>query len=121
MAKVLVIEDDKFLLKVYQVKLEKVGFETIVLENGSGALEIVKKENPDLILLDIIMPKKDGFATLRDLKSESITKDIPVIMLTALSTPEDEKKAIDLGATKYLVKTDHSFQDVIDMIEDLLN
>lgn len=66
------------------------------------------------------MPKRDGFDVLNDLKSDDETKDIPVVMLTALSTDHDREKAMNLGADKYLIKTDNSFQDVIEIVKKMV-
>lgn len=111
--KILLIEDDVFLVRVYGKFLEREGYEVVILETGTNAVSVAKSEKPDLIILDIIMPETDGFDALQMLKEDDLTKKIPVMVLTNLSTDEDKKKALDMGAEKYLVKANMSFKEVI--------
>ena len=120
MIKVLVAEDDAFLSKAYAAKLTKEGFEVISALNGEEIMEKVKSEKPDIILLDIVMPKKNGFDVLYDLKQEPSTKNTPVIILSNLGQEEDIKRGKDLGADDYLIKSDIAINDVVDKIKQVL-
>jgi len=82
--------------------------------------KLVKKERPDLLLLDIVLPKKDGFDVIKDLKADESTKNIPIILLTNLGNIDDVQKAIDLGATTYLVKSDYKLEEVVKKVEETL-
>jgi len=121
MTKVLVAEDDKFLIKAYSAKLIKSGFETILAANGEEAIERTMSEKPDVILLDLVMPKKDGFEVLYELKNNDQTKKIPVIILSNLGQEEDIKRGKELGAKDYLVKSNIAIQDVVDKIKQVLS
>ena len=118
--KILVVEDDKFLLKVYATKFKKEGFNISLAEDGVEALEITKKEQPDLILLDLILPKMHGFEVLKKLKENPKTKNIPVFILSNLGQDTDVEKGKKLGAVDYLIKTDFSIQEVVDKINKTL-
>lgn len=117
MTKILVAEDDKFLIKVYEAKFSKAGFEAKITQDGEEALEVLKSFVPDIILLDLMMPKKDGFQVLKELKSDPKLKSIPVIVTSNLSQPEDKKKAIELGAKDYIVKSDTPIQEIIEKLK----
>ncbi|MEK7643546.1 MAG: response regulator [Patescibacteria group bacterium] len=106
--KILLIEDDKFLIKLYSDKLTREGFEVSMAITGEEGLSKVKSEKPELILLDVILPQKNGFDILSALKLDSTTKSIPVVMLTNLGQESDVKTGLELGAVDYLVKTDFS-------------
>jgi len=112
MKKILVAEDDKFLANAYRVKLAKAGFEVIIASNGEEALKGVETFSPDLILLDLVMPVKDGFETLRELRASVKWKKIPVIITSNLGQKEDIEKGKALGAD-YVVKSDVSLDDLI--------
>ena len=120
MKKILIVEDDTYLANAYRVKLAKAGFETKNAFDGEEALVALQTYTPDLILLDIVMPKKDGFATLESIKSDEKTKNIPVILASNLGQKEDRDKGIKLGATDFFVKTDFSLNYLIDKINALL-
>ena len=118
--KILIIEDEATLQKALQEVLTAEGYNTLSALDGLRGLEMAREENPELILLDIILPKMDGFEVLEALKSEEKTKSIPVIILTNLSDVSDIQKALDLGATTYLVKADFSLEDVIKKVKETL-
>lgn len=118
--KILLVEDDQMIVELYKLKLEESGFEVTVTEKGSEALEIAKKDQPDLILLDIILPEIDGFAILQTLKAESGTKKIPVLLLTNLSQESDQQKGTQLGADGYFVKAQHTPSDILTEIKKLI-
>ncbi len=120
MTKVLVVEDDKFLLAAYSAKLKNSGFETILAVDGEEAMTKVQAEKPDIILLDLVLPKKDGFDVLFDIKQNPDTKSIPVIILSNLGQEEDVAKGKKLGATHYLVKSNIAIKDVVAKIKEVL-
>ncbi len=117
--KILVIDDDRFLAQIYILTLKKVGYEVILMENGTLGIEAAKKEKPDAIILDILMPGMDGFQVLRELKKSDKTKDIPVIMLTSLSQKEDEEMGMRGGAVAYLTKSTTLPDDVVKQLKKL--
>src|SRR3989344_6268755 len=110
--KLLFIDDDNFLRKVYQAELVDKGFDVTLAVDGADGLEKVAASRPDLIILDLIMPKKNGFEVLSDLQRFEETRAVPVIVLSNLGQSEDQKRALDLGAVEYLVK-DNTTLDVI--------
>jgi len=118
--KVLLVEDDQMIVEMYKLRLEEGGFEVFVTDKGSEAIEIAGKEQPDIILLDIILPEIDGFAILQSLKSEGSTKKIPVVMLTNLSQESDQQKGTQLGAVGYFVKAQHTPADIMNEIKKIL-
>ena len=119
--KVLVAEDDKFLIKAYSAKLAKEGFAVILATNGNEATAKTKIEHPDVILLDLVMPEKNGFDALYELKQDETTKDIPVIITSNLSQETDIKRGKDLGAADYLVKSDTPIQEIVGKIKQVLS
>lgn len=106
---------------MYVQKFKKHGFEVFSAYDGAAGLKLVEEEKPDIILLDIIMPKMDGFVALKKLKSNAATKDIPVILLTNLGQEEDVKKGQELGAQDYFIKANHTPQEVVDKVKTVLN
>lgn len=101
--KILIVEDDPILVRIYTVRFKKEGFETEVVTDGAQALESIRKEVPDVILLDLVMPKMDGFSFLAALNKEKITMP-PVIALTNLDQSSDIHKAKEMGVVEYIVK-----------------
>lgn len=114
--KILIIEDDKFLIKAYKIKFMRAGFDVITATDGEMGMEIAKKEIPKMIILDIMLPKIDGFEFLKRMKKEEKIKDVPVIALSNLGQQEDKDKAISLGAKEYLVKADFSLEEIIEKV-----
>ncbi|MCK5122598.1 MAG: response regulator [Candidatus Pacebacteria bacterium] len=119
--KILVIEDEATLQRALNEVLSKEGYEVVSALDGLKGLELVQRENPDLILLDIILPKMDGFEVLKKIKENGEISKIPIIILTNLSDVNDIQKALDLGATTYLVKADFHIEDVLKKIEKVLS
>lgn len=119
--KILVIEDEATLQKALNEVLTGEGYQVFSATDGQKGLELVQEEKPDLILLDIIMPKMDGFEVLKRIKEDDAISQIPIIILTNLSDVNDIQKALDLGATTYLVKADFHIEDVLKKIEKVLN
>lgn len=119
--KILLVEDDPMVVRMYQRKLEKEGFKVNLAFNGEEGLEALKKEKPDLILLDIMMPKMNGIEMLKKVKADSGTRDIPVVILTNLGDrPEDVEKCKELGAEDYWVKANVSLKEVVERIKEIL-
>ncbi len=121
MKKILFIEDEPSLQKTLGDILRGNGYEVINALNGEIGLRLAQSEKPDIILLDIILPKMNGLEVLEILKNNKETKNIPVIVLTNLESMEDINKAIELGAVAYLVKAEYSMEEVIDKIKKALN
>jgi DNA-binding response OmpR family regulator len=102
--KILLVEDEKNVILGVRTCLDAVGYDVEIVEDGEAALEAVRREHPDLILLDLLIPKLDGFEVLKVLKKKSDTAQIPVIVLTAKAEEEDRQRAFDLGADNYMTK-----------------
>ncbi len=117
MPKILIIEDDNFLRLALEKKLKKEGFEVVTASDGEEGLQKIITELPDLVLLDIILPKKTGFGFLEDLKRDPNLKSIPIIIVSQLGQPEDIDKGINLGAIEYFVKAKVSLDDLISRIK----
>jgi len=120
MAKVLVVEDDRFLISAYRAKLSKSGFEVQMAGDGMDALTVLQSFTPDVILLDLVMPRLDGFATLAAIKKQDSLKDIPVIVTSNLGQKEDIDKAMALGAKDFIIKSDLSMDELVTRIQRLL-
>lgn len=118
--KVLIIEDDTFLLQMYSTKLELEGFEVINATDGEKGLRQAKKEQPDLILLDLILPKKDGIALLEELKQDPSTSSVPVIILSNIGQKEKIDRCFALGAADYMIKAHFIPSEVINKIKQTL-
>ena len=116
--KILIIEDEKPAAKAFGLKLGRAGFESEIAFDGLDALEVLAKKNFDLIILDLVMPRMDGFEFLAELKSRNI--NIPVIVTTNLSQDEDAKKARDLGAIDYFVKSETPIANIVEHVKKVL-
>jgi len=120
MKKILITEDDKFLANAFRAKLVKAGFEIKIVGDGEEAMKVLEAFTPDLILLDLVMPKKDGYAVLQELKAEPKWKSIPVLIATNLGQKEDVDRAMKLGADAYIVKSELALDDLVKKINSLL-
>ena len=118
--KIAVVEDDTFLSKAFLLKLKGSGFNAFPIRDGEEALGIIKKEVPDLILLDVMLPHKSGFEILTDIKKDEKLKDIPVLILSTLGQEEEKQKGLALGAKEYLVKTNIKLEEVVEKINGYL-
>ena len=118
--KILVVEDDPMISSIYEAKFSAAGFKVLIAADGGQGLELAKKEKPDLIILDVILPGLDGFSVLEELKKNQSTKKIPVIMLTNLGTAEDKIKGQKMGAADYLVKASLTPGQIGDKIKEIL-
>ena len=120
MTKIMLVEDDKSLREIYGVRLLAEGYEIISAGDGEEALAMAIKEKPDLILSDVMMPKISGFDMLDILRATPETKDIKVIMMTALSSEDQRTRGETLGADRYLVKSQVGIEDVVRTVHDIL-
>ncbi len=118
--KVLIAEDDAFLAGIYSSKFQSEGYVVEHAPDGEEALKIAQKFLPDIILLDILMPKMDGFEVLKHLKKDSKTKDIPVILLTNLGQKSDVEFGLKQGAVDYLIKAHFMPQETVDKVKKVL-
>lgn len=118
--KVLVVEDDKFSRELINRKLQSENFETVLAVDGEVALDLVEKERPDIILLDLILPGINGFEVLAKIKENEKLKEIPVIILSNLGQKDDIDKGMNLGATDYLVKAHFTPSEIIEKINQVL-
>lgn len=118
--KLLIVEDDEHVSKVYEAKFTKEGFETVFARNGEEGVTKIASEKPDLIILDLMVPKKDGFVVLEEIKKNPELAKIPVIVLSNLGQESDKARAMALGANEYLVKIDYSMQEVVNRAKSYL-
>lgn len=102
--KILIIEDEKDIVEMIQYNLKKEGYKTVPLFSGANALSLARRERPDLIILDLMLPDTDGFEVCRAFKSNEITAKVPIIMLTAKSQEADKVAGLELGADDYMTK-----------------
>jgi DNA-binding response OmpR family regulator len=118
--KVILAEDEEIISTVYKLGLTHHGYEVTVAHDGLEAMEYLKKDTPDILLLDIIMPNMNGFEVLEALNKDRKFKGLPIIVLSNLSQSTDEQKALDLGASDYLIKADYSLKELVACIEKVL-
>lgn len=116
----LIVEDDKPYRQMFTELFSKEGYEVEIATNGSMAVEIANRKVPALILLDILMPVMDGFAMLTEFKEDDRFKEVPIIVLSNLSSDSEIQKAKELGATEYIVKSNISVKDVVDIVKKYL-
>ena len=115
--KILIIEDEEIVKNLLKKKLEKEGYDVFIAENGEEGLKIMKETNPDLILLDIIMPKMGGFELMEKKNKEKELKSIPVIVVSNSGQPVELDKAKELGAKDWLIKTEFDPMEVIKKVK----
>ena len=115
--KILFIEDEEILIDLLQKKLGQAGYNVDIARDGEEGLKKMKEDKPELILLDIIMPKKGGFEVMEDMGKDPELKDIPVIIISNSGQPVEIDRAQKLGAKDWLVKTEFDPQEVIDKIK----
>lgn len=111
--KVLIVEDDKFLQKILVLKFSSDGFDVRAASDGEEAVALIRAERPDLVILDLIMPKLNGFEVLTNIRTDAATRKLPVIVLSNLGQDEDKKRAAEMGVADFLVKSDISIQEVV--------
>ncbi len=120
MKKILFIEDELILQKTFTNLLQNEGYEIISALDGKTGLQLAKEKKPDLILLDLVLPKMHGFDVFKKIKEDEETKNIPIIVLTNLEEIKDIEKALELGATTYLVKARYTLEEVVEKIKKTL-
>jgi two-component system cell cycle response regulator len=121
MARILIVEDDPLISRMYQSVFKFEEYDVDVARNGEEGLEMIRKVRPTLVLLDIMMPKLNGLDVLEEIKSDPKLKNIPVIVLTNLSGMKDAETALELGAVKYIVKSQHKPKDVVRQVKEILS
>ena len=118
--KVLIVEDEEALRRVLQEKMEHSGYETFAAKDGDEGFEMAKSKNPDIILLDLILPKHSGFDVLGMLKKDPELKGIPVFILSNLAEDENLKQALAMGAEDYFVKAQHPINEIVEKVKNRL-
>ncbi|MDD3190413.1 MAG: response regulator [Candidatus Pacebacteria bacterium] len=119
--KILIVEDDSYISDMYKIKLEEEGCSVHVAPDGENGLELADKVMPDIILLDVVMPKMDGFAVLQNLRGNEKFNNTPIVMLTNLGQKESVERGLKSGADDYIVKAHFTPSEVVSKIEDILN
>jgi len=114
--KILIIEDEELLLNLLQKKFQELNYNVSVAKDGLAGLEAIKENEPDLILLDIVMPKMGGFELLEKMSQDSAIKNIPVIIISNSGQPVEIEKAKALGVNDWLIKTEFDPQEVVDKV-----
>jgi CheY-like chemotaxis protein len=118
--RILLVEDDRFLRKAAETTLRRHGFTVCTAADGEEALQRLQAETPDLVLLDLIMPKMQGFEVLRRMKQNPATKQIPVVVLSNLGQESDVQQALQGGAIAYLIKANLSLQDLVTHVQKFI-
>jgi DNA-binding response OmpR family regulator len=121
MAKIVIVEDDPMISEIYQHKFAEAGFDVSAVTSGDQVLALVKNEKVDAVLLDLIMPKMDGFEVIKRLRSGAYDSDIKIIVTSNLSSHEDQEKALNLGANGFVAKSDYTPRDLVVEVNRLLN
>lgn len=118
--KIVIVEDDEFLRSLTSKRLESEGYEVAVAVDGEDAVKIIPKENPDLIFLDLLLPNKNGFEVLEEIRKDDKTKDTPVVVFSNLGQKEDIEKVKKFGVTEFLVKANFTLDDVVVKLKEIL-
>ena len=118
MKHILIVEDELSMQRALKNKLEQSGYKISVASDGAGALDEIRSKKPDLVLLDLIMPKLDGISVLREVKKDDELRNIPVVILTNLSTGDKVAEAMQLGTFDFLVKANYSLDDVLKKVRE---
>ena len=119
--RVLLIEDEPAIRDIYSTKLRMTGYEVLEARDGLEGLDRALHDRPDIVLLDVLMPEKDGFETLSDLKANASSRDVPVILMTNLNQDFEVKRGMSLGAAAYLVKANTSLDKIVETVEKTLS
>ena len=121
MEKIIIVEDDPMISEIYQRKFSSSGFEVFTCDSGEQALALAKKNSADMILLDLLMPKMDGFEVIRNLRGGGYDEDIKIIVFSNFSQREDREKALKLGANGFIVKSEYSPSQLVEEVKRILN
>lgn len=119
--KILIIEDEEILRQAMVDKFNREGFSVIEAKDGEEGLDLAIKNHPDIILLDIIMPKIDGLSMLKQLRSDAWGKDVPILILTNLNDAEYVSQAVESGVYDFLVKSDWQLSTLVEKVKEKLN
>ena len=119
-SKILIAEDDQFILKAMTTKLTKEGYEVKIAADGVQLMDILKSYLPDLIILDLLMPKKDGFEVLKEVKADPKLKNIPILIASNLGQSSDIQQVLNLGATDYIIKSEFTLESLVQKIKNIL-
>jgi DNA-binding response OmpR family regulator len=114
---ILIVEDEPFLVEMYKARFEQEGYKVDVAFNGTTVVESITKTKPDIVLLDIVMPEKDGYAVLRELKTRRDLRFTPVLVFSNLAQEEEIDKGLKLGADKYFVKSEYTPSQLVSEVE----
>ncbi len=117
--RILIVEDDPLLVRIYSVRLREEGFDVDIAADGNEALDAIKKQVPGLIILDLLMPRKDGFSFLDDFNKLNLNPRPPILVLTNLDKPQDAAKAKELGVQDFVVKGDTNMDAILTKIKVL--
>ncbi len=120
-ANILLVEDDAFISGMYQTKLSLLGYAVRVASDGERAWGELERERPDIVLLDIVLPKRDGFEVLAEMRNDPRMQRLPVILLTNLGQKPDVQRGLELGADDYVIKAHFTPSEVVEKIEKLLH
>lgn len=117
---IVIVEDDENLAKMYEERFKAEKFIVVLARDGEEAIQVINEEKPDMILLDLMLPKKGGIGVIQILKSNPVTKDIPVLVLTAYPQDEYKKLAMDDGATDFMSKAEVMPAKVVERVKEIL-
>lgn len=117
---IVIVEDDENLAKMYEERFKAEKFIVVLARDGEEAIQVINEEKPDMILLDLMLPKKGGIGVIQILKSNPVTKDIPVLVLTAYPQDEYKKLAMDDGATDFMSKAEVMPVKVVERVKEIL-
>ena len=120
MTRIVVADDDRMFRKAAETTLRRQGYDVATASDGEEALQLIRSKPPDMIVLDLIMPKLQGFDVLTILKQDTLTSAIPVIVLSSLTQEQDKQEALDLGAIAYFNKTNFSLGELVKQVESAL-
>lgn len=121
MTKIIIVEDDPMLSDIYQMKFSSSGFEVSVAENGKVALDIIKKEKIDIVLVDIVMPEMDGFELTRILRSGNYDSKIKIIIVSNLDQEDIKKKFADLKIDGFIAKSNYNPTELVEEVQKIIN
>jgi len=117
---ILIIEDEPLLSSIYKERFKMAGFRVLTAMEAESGFNIAEKEHPDIVLLDILLPKESGISFLKRIKQDESLKMIPVVAFSNYDNPQVKKEALDLGAKDYLIKTSYTPQEIIEKVKSYL-
>ena len=117
---ILIADDDQFFSTLLKVKFEEEQFDAQVASNGEEAMKIIRAKRPDLLVLDIVMPVKDGFEVIKEIKADDKLKNLKIVALTNLAQEEDRKSVLQMGVQDFIVKSDVSIAELVKKIKEML-